>query len=126
MTRAERRRRRDRHIRHWERILFEYWRWERDNDWYTREPGRLAKKSSMCSCVMCRASKWSDWKVDRKALEDDFEGYRISKHNRVFRRPEHPLLRRGGHPGTVVKKDGPNWDPDKTFQEMLQEILSGA
>jgi len=125
MTRAERRHRRDRHIQKWLRLCFTYWGWDKRNGWYT-ESGRLAKKSSVCSCVMCRAGKWRQWKVDRKALEDDFEGYHLSKRNRIFRRPEHPLMRRGGHPGTTVKKDGINFTRDKSLDEMLEELKSGV
>ena len=101
MNRAERRHRRDRHIQQWVTLCFTYWRWDKLNGWY-RESGRLAKRSSVCSCVMCRAGKWTDYDVDRRALEDDLEGYHVSKHNRTFRRPIHPLLRRGGKVGTRV------------------------
>lgn len=53
MDRAERRHRRDRAIKWWLDLFFRSpgYGWNKDNLWY-KEPGRNAKRTSICSCLM--------------------------------------------------------------------------
>jgi hypothetical protein len=105
MTRAERRHRRQRAIAWWIDLYFRRpgYGWERDNLWFM-EPGRFAKKSSLCSCHMCRAAKYCEWRRHRKYYEADLEGYGqvFKKYNRIMRGPTPVFLRRGGKRGTRV------------------------
>jgi hypothetical protein len=106
MDRAERRRRRMLKIRWRQRLFFTAagYDWDRDHIWWT-EDGRLAKYNTACGCLGCRGWRWENYSpYDLHA--GDLEGYDrvFAKHNRTFRSPLHPLLRRGPKGGTTIWK----------------------
>jgi len=97
MTRAERRRRRQRAINWWINLLFRRpgYGWSHENLWY-QEPGRMAKRSTVCSCHSCKRDYW--YTPERSNLQDALGEHEaaLRKRNRIYRIGSPKWARRGG------------------------------